>query len=92
MLRHDVVAAVETGHFAIYAVDHIDDALSLLTELGLGAAQADGSYPRDTFNGQVEERLLVLCERAQEFGAGATGNGADVGASARALRWQLARP
>lgn len=60
MLRHDVVAAAAAGQFRIYAVENVDQAVSLLTGLPAGEADADGNYPEGSVNGRVAARLAEL--------------------------------
>ncbi len=60
MLRHDVVQAVEAGQFHIYAVETIDQAVTVLTGVAAGTADADGRYPPDTVNQRVAARLDEL--------------------------------
>jgi predicted ATP-dependent protease len=55
MLRDDVVDAVRQERFALYAVNRVDAALELLTDLPAG----DPAQPRDdTANGRIARRLL----------------------------------
>lgn len=67
MLREDVVRACAEGRFHVWPVEHIDEALELLTGLPAGERGADGRYPEGTVNARVEARLAVLAERAREF-------------------------
>ncbi len=62
MLRSDVVAAVEAGMFHIYAVDTVDQAVSILTGVPAGEANEQGEYPAGTVNHQVAARLEELFE------------------------------
>lgn len=57
MLRHDIVAAAEQGQFQIYAVDSVDQAITLLTGMEAGEANRQGQFPADSFNGRVQQRL-----------------------------------
>ena len=68
MLREDVVAAVERGEFHIYAIETIDDAIELLTDLPAGELGSDDQYPADSFNGRVARRLEELWQRARRAG------------------------
>ena len=45
MLNKDVVQAVLTGSFHLYAVSTVDEALEILMGCPAGAQQPDGSYP-----------------------------------------------
>jgi lon-related putative ATP-dependent protease len=68
-LRREVVEAVESGHFAIYAVNTIEEALELLTGVAAGERGLDGTYPRETVFGRAAQRLeemaLVVAEWAE---------------------------
>jgi predicted ATP-dependent protease len=68
MLRQDVVEAVEGGQFGVFAVEHVDQALGILTGKDAGAADAEGRFPADSVNGRVRERLRDLAERRRSFG------------------------
>ena len=57
MLREDVVAAIREGKFHLYAIKSIDEGLEILTDYPAGQRQLDGSYPKDTVNHLVENRL-----------------------------------
>jgi len=67
MLRHDVVAAAEAGQFSIYAVENIDQAVSLLTGVPAGEADAKGVYTVGSVNRKVAERLHELTEIRKSF-------------------------
>jgi predicted ATP-dependent protease len=71
MLNDAVVEAARTGQFHVYAVEHVDEALSLLTGLEAGEADADGRYPPDSVNGRVQQRveeLVALRKRYAQSG------------------------
>ncbi|BBI98537.1 ATP-dependent protease [Ferrigenium kumadai] len=67
MLRRDVVAAAEAGKFSIYAVENVDQAISILTGLPAGEADAGGNYPEGSINRRVVERLAELTRIRQSF-------------------------
>ena len=58
MLRHDVVEACRAGQFHVYALESVDQALSLLTGLPAGDVDEDGNYPEDTANYRIQQRLV----------------------------------
>jgi lon-related putative ATP-dependent protease len=58
MLRDDVVAAARDGKFCIYSVEHVDEALSLLTGMEAGARGEDGAFPEGSVNARVEAQLV----------------------------------
>lgn len=57
MLRWDVVSAVAAGQFHIYPVENVDQAITLLTGMPVGEAQAGGRYPSESINGKVAAQL-----------------------------------
>lgn len=67
MLRHDVVAAAGAGKFHIHAVDHVDQAMELLTGLPAGQLQAGGDYPAGSVNQRVAARLAELTRLRKSF-------------------------
>lgn len=67
MLRPDVVGAVAEGRFHVYAVEHVDDALELLTKMPAGQRGVDGKFPADTMNHRVEEALGEYARRRCQF-------------------------
>ncbi|MDP5187885.1 MAG: AAA family ATPase [Alishewanella sp.] len=62
VLRHEVVEAVATGQFHIYAVRTVDEALELLTAQLAGERNARGQYPKKSVNGKARARLALLAE------------------------------
>jgi len=56
-LNKDVVQAVEAGLFHIYAIDHADDALELLTGIRAGGLGERGKYPEKSVHGLVYKKL-----------------------------------
>jgi len=70
MLRGDVVQAARDGEFSIYAVEHVDQAIELLTGVAAGAPDATGSWPATSVNGRVAKRLRELSELRQKFASG----------------------
>ena len=67
MLRRDVVAAAEAGKFHIYAVENVDQAITILTGLPAGEADANGDYPEGSVNRSVAERLAELTRIRESF-------------------------
>ena len=67
MLREDVVQAVQEGHFKVYSVTTVDEALELLTDVPAGERGPDGAYPPDSINGLVQAQLTRFAERLREF-------------------------
>lgn len=70
MLREDVVAAVAAGRFAVYAVEHVDQAIALLTGVPAGSVQDSGPTAAPSVNGRVAARLEQFSRNRQAFGSG----------------------
>jgi len=67
MLKKAVRDAAAQGKFHIYAVDHVEHALELLTGLPAGQADKNGIYPEGTFNHLVQLRLAEWIALRQHF-------------------------
>lgn len=67
MLRRDVIDAVMAGEFHIYPVEHIDQGIEILTGIKAGEKQDDGTYPEETINRMVKDRLEVMAKRLAQF-------------------------
>ncbi|MGE5467406.1 MAG: Lon protease family protein [Ignavibacteria bacterium] len=70
MLNDEVVAACAAGRFRIWAVDHVDAAIELLTGVPAGQPDAMGIIPPGSMNYRVAVRLAEMSELRQEYGAG----------------------
>lgn len=75
MLRDDVVEAVRSGRFHIYAVSTIEEGIGLLSGMPAGEADAEGNYPADTVFGRVQARLDEYGRLSKEAGREGRGNG-----------------
>jgi lon-related putative ATP-dependent protease len=71
VLRHDVVQAVRDGVFRVYAVQHADEAISLLTGVSAGEADEQGVFPEQTVNGHVQAALQNFAALRLQFAAAA---------------------
>ncbi len=60
MLRKDIVQAVEKGEFTIWAIEHVSEAIELLTGKPAGEPSDEGSYPIDTIFGIAQAKLNAL--------------------------------
>ena len=67
MLRWDVVHAAKAGHFHIYAVETVDEALHLLTDIEPGVINDNGEYPDASFNASVDAQLKCFNRVKQDF-------------------------
>lgn len=62
ILNKVVIDAVRKGRFNVYAVDHVDDALTILTGKQAGELSTRGRYPRDSVNGIASQRLRHIAD------------------------------
>ncbi|GAA6171121.1 ATP-binding protein [Colwellia sp. KU-HH00111] len=62
MLNTEVIAAVERGEFAIYAVETIDQALELLMNTTSGVTNSVGRYPKKSIHGLALAKLSHFAE------------------------------
>lgn len=68
MLRSELRDAVAAGKFHIYSIETIDDGISLLTGIAAGERGGDGSFPADSINRRVEEKLIMYSEKMRAYG------------------------
>jgi predicted ATP-dependent protease len=73
MLRRDVIDAVATGRFYVFAIDNVDQGIEILTGMPAGRRDATGRFPAGTFNERVETRLMTLAKQARAFKLAADG-------------------
>jgi lon-related putative ATP-dependent protease len=64
MLKHEVIEAVEAGKFHVYQVSTIEEGIEILTGVSAGKADKDGTFPKDTIFGNVQEKLRSYFEQA----------------------------
>lgn len=57
MLKQEIVEATEAGLFQVHAVEHVEQAMELLTGLSAGVADADGLFPEGSINYLIQVRL-----------------------------------
>jgi lon-related putative ATP-dependent protease len=67
VLHPDVLEAVKDGKFHIWAVDHVDQGIEILTGVPAGAADDNGEFPEGTINYLVDSRLDELARGIKEF-------------------------
>ena len=70
----EVVEAARKGEFSIYAVEHVNQGIEILTGIKAGDRGSDGRFPAGTINRSVEDKLKTFAERARAFGARAGGS------------------
>jgi predicted ATP-dependent protease len=66
MLSRRVVEAVERKHFAVYPIQHITEALELLTGRPAGRRRKDGSFTPGSIYQRVDSRLMEMGKLAAQ--------------------------
>jgi len=61
-LNEEVVEAVSSGLFNIYAIQNVDEGIEILTGVEAGKKQPDGTYPEGTVNDLVYKKLKKFAE------------------------------
>jgi len=67
MLKEEVVEAVGSGKFHIYAVKTIDEGMAVLTGEPVGVRRVEGVFEEGSVNDQVDKRLKAMAERLKEY-------------------------
>jgi len=65
MLKNEVVEAVQTGRFHIYAVTEVAQGIEILTGIAAGVPDAEGLYTPDSVYGRIQQKLQRMVERGQ---------------------------
>ncbi|MBW0145921.1 Lon protease family protein [Marinobacter arenosus] len=60
MLKEDVRKAIAAGHFSLYPISGINQAIELLTGMIAGDADDSGVFPEGSFNRAVADRLQTF--------------------------------
>jgi len=75
VLDREVIDAVKEGKFHLWAVDHVDQGIEVLTGVPAGEADKDGNYPEGTINFLVNQKLEDLSHGLKEFESGSEEEG-----------------
>lgn len=67
MLDLEIIEAVKSGMFHLWAVDHVDQGIELLTGIPAGQPDENGDYPEGTINYLVNLRLDELSQGMKEY-------------------------
>ena len=74
MLNEDVVSSVREGNYRVYAVEHIDEAITILTGVEAGKRDRKGSFAEGSVNRKVEDQLVKYAEDRKHFSEGHDGD------------------
>jgi lon-related putative ATP-dependent protease len=67
MLKDEVVEAVASGNFHIYAVGHVDEGIELLTGIPAGVMHDDEQFDEGSINQLADARLRELAEIWRQY-------------------------
>ncbi len=67
MLREEVVEAIKTGDFNLYAVQQVEEGIELLTGEPAGQPDEQGKYPPDSVYGRAQAKLHELADKVKNF-------------------------
>ena len=65
MLKEEVLEAVKSGTFEIYAIESIDEGMEILTGKIGGQKDKNGKFPKGSINYLVEEKLKLLANKSR---------------------------
>ncbi len=77
VLRDDVVRAIETDQFHLWAFESVSQGIELLTGVPAGERDSSGRFPASSVFGRVERRLIEIAERLRQAEAPARHEGHD---------------
>ncbi len=63
VLRDDVMRAIGSNKFHLYAVDHVGQGIEILTGVPAGERDPSGRFPAGSVFGRVERRIIEIAER-----------------------------
>lgn len=66
-LDPEVVEAIATGRFHLYAVSHVSEGIELLTGVPAGERGEDGRYPEGSVFGRCAARLAEMAEQMRRY-------------------------
>ena len=67
LLNSEVLNAVDEGKFHIYIIEHVDEALEILTGLKTGQQLANGEFESNTINDMVNKQLIDMANCSKQF-------------------------
>jgi len=66
MLKEEVLEAVKSATFEIYAIDRVDEGMEILTGKKSGQKDKNGKFPKGSINYLVEEKLKHLANKSKQ--------------------------
>jgi len=65
MLKEEVLEAVKSDTFEIYAIESVDEGMEILTGKVSGRKDKNGKFPKGSINYLVEEKLKLLANKSR---------------------------
>jgi predicted ATP-dependent protease len=69
MLPGEVVAAIKSGAFHVWAIENVDEGIELLTGVPAGSRRKDGTWEPGTVNALVDARLAAMAKSLRPLAA-----------------------
>lgn len=66
MIKEEVLEAVKSGTFEIYAIENVDEGMEILTGKVSGTKDKNGKFPKGSINYLVEEKLKHLATKSKQ--------------------------
>ena len=66
MLKEEVLEAVKSGRFEIYAIESVDEGMEILTGKVSGIRDENGKFPKGSINYLVREKLKLLANKSRQ--------------------------
>ena len=66
MLKEEVLEAVRSGTFEIYAIESVDEGMEIVTGKVSGTKNKNGKFPKGSINYLVEEKLKYLANKNKQ--------------------------
>lgn len=63
MLEDEVVQAISEGKFNIWAINHVDQGIEILTGVPAGIKRKDGKFPAGTVHYLVDKQLKAWARK-----------------------------
>ncbi|MBM4286910.1 MAG: ATP-dependent protease [Deltaproteobacteria bacterium] len=67
MLKKEIVEAVDSGKFHVWAVKHVDEAIKILTGLPAGQPLPEGGFEAGSLNQRVDQKLREMMEISRKL-------------------------
>jgi len=67
MLKKELIKSVKEGKFHIYAIEHVDEGIEILTGMAAGVKTKSGEYPKNTINFFVSEKLKKVSTSKKNY-------------------------